>query len=274
MATIATIAFYLGVIAYSAASTLFFLDLARRDAPGGPRSTWGPRVLALGAALHATHVVTASLLSRLCPVESLHFGLSFSALVAVCAYLVLYRRASLYATGAVIAPVALTFLVAAQFVGVEAASAAQVSRPLLVFHIAANVLGVGLFVLAGASGLFYLFQERRLRHKQAAGFGARLPSLDALDRATHRLLLVGFPLLTFGVVTGAVFSQQLATVGGAALARMLLGYATWFVLATVLVLRRVAGVRGRRAAYGTLAGVLGLLLVLMVYAFRPGGHGS
>jgi hypothetical protein len=46
------------------------------------------------------------------------------------------------------------------------------------------------------------------------------------------------------------------------------------VLAAVLVLRRVAGVRGRRAAYGTLAGVLCVLLVIVVYAVRPGGHGS
>jgi hypothetical protein len=35
--------------------------------------------------------------------------------------------------------------------------------------------------------------------------------------------------------------------------------------------RRVAGVRGRRAAYGTLAGVVCILLVVLVYALRPGG---
>jgi ABC-type uncharacterized transport system permease subunit len=61
---------------------------------------------------------------------------------------------------------------------------------------------------------------------------------------------------------------------GAALARTLLGYATWIVLAAVLLARRLPGVRGRRAAYGTLAGVLCVLLVVLVYAFRPGGFGS
>jgi ABC-type uncharacterized transport system permease subunit len=59
---------------------------------------------------------------------------------------------------------------------------------------------------------------------------------------------------------------------GAPLVRSVLGYATWLVLAAVLVLRRTAGVRGRRAAYGTLAGILCLLLVLFVYVFRTGGH--
>ena len=57
---------------------------------------------------------------------------------------------------------------------------------------------------------------------------------------------------------------------GAPLVRSLLGYATWLLLAAVLVLRRAAGVRGRRAAYGTLAGVFCLLLVLVVYVFRTG----
>jgi ABC-type uncharacterized transport system permease subunit len=218
--------------------------------------------------------VMASLLLNLCPVESLHFGLSFSALVAVGAYLLLYRRANLFATGAVIAPVALTFLVGAEFVGTGSTEGPNVSRPFLAFHIAANVLGVGLFVVAGASGLLYLFQDRRLKHKLGGGFGARLPSLDALDSATHRLLIAGFPLLTFGVVTGAVFSRHLESLEGAALARTLLGVATWILLAGVLLLRRLAGVRGRRAAYGTLAGVVCVLLVLVVYAVRPGGHGS
>jgi ABC-type uncharacterized transport system permease subunit len=269
MAALATVAFYLGVIAYSAASTLFFLDLLR---PGGEAARqWAPRVLLVGALLHAAHVVTGSLLSRVCPVESLHFGLSFSALCAAGVYLVVYRRANLFATGAIVAPVALTFLVGAQFVGNDPGPEG-LSRPLLAFHIAANVLGVGLFVVAGASGVLYLLLERRLRSKKVMGGGARLPSLDALDLWTHRLLVAGFPLLSFGVVTGAVFSQELSGLGGAALARSLLGYATWVVLAAVLMARRLAGVRGRRAAYGTLAGVVCVLLVVLVYALRPGGH--
>jgi ABC-type uncharacterized transport system permease subunit len=267
MAALATVAFYLGVIAYSAASTLFFLDLVR---PGGEAARqWAPRVLLVGALLHAAHVVTGSLLSRVCPVESLHFGLSFSALCAAGVYLVVYRRANLFATGAIVAPIALTFLVGAQFVGTDPGPEG-ISRSLLAFHITSNVLGVGLFVVAGASGVLYLLLDRRLRSKKSMAGAAKLPSLDALDRWTHRLLVAGFPLLSFGVVTGAVFSRELSGLGNAALARSVLGYATWLVLAAVLMARRVLGVRGRRAAYGTLAGVVCVLLVVLVYALRPG----
>jgi ABC-type uncharacterized transport system permease subunit len=277
MVDIATIAFYLGVIAYSAATTLFFLDLARKDG-SNQRAQWAPRLLAIGGALHAVHVVTASMLSRVCPIDSLHFALSFTALIAVGAYLALRVRLRLFALGAFIAPIALTFLVGAQFVGQNSDAVLGVSRTLLMFHIAANVGGVGLFLIAGAAGSVYLVQERRLRtKKRVAHLGSRLPPLDALDLTTHRLLLAGFPLLTFGVVTGAVFSHQLAgDVGGSSAEslRSLLGYATWLLLGGVLVLRKTAGFRGRKAAYGTIAGVVCMLIVMLLYAVRSSNGAS
>ncbi|HYQ40338.1 MAG TPA: cytochrome c biogenesis protein CcsA [Polyangiaceae bacterium] len=271
MVDVATIAFYLGVITYSVAATLFFLELARKDSDPS-RAQWAPRLLAVAGALHAIHVLTASLLSHVCPIDSLHFALSFSALIAVGAYLSLRKRLRLSALGAFITPVALTFLVGAQFVGESSEAAQGVSRTLLMFHIAANVLGIGLFLIAGAAGSVYLLQEHRLRtKKRVASMGSRLPPLDALDTTTHRLLLAGFPLLTFGVVTGAVFSHQLTNSGGAESLRSLLGYATWILLAAVLVLRKTAGFSGRKAAYGTIAGVVCMLLVLLLYVVRASG---
>jgi ABC-type uncharacterized transport system permease subunit len=265
MEPLVTIAFYLGVISYSAASTLFFLDLVRSAAT---RKSLGPRLLGVGALFHAAHLVTASLLSNVCPVESLHFALSFSAFILVGAFLALRSRLRLDSLGVLIAPLALTFLLGAQFVSVDNSASEGLPRALLVLHITANVLGVGLFLLAGASGAFYVIEERRLK-KMQLGLASRMPPLAALDRAAHRLLLAGFPLLTFGVVTGSMFLDRLSALHGVAeIARSLLGYASWLLLAVVLVLRRVSGWNGRRAAYGTLAGVGCVLLVMLVYVFR------
>jgi ABC-type uncharacterized transport system permease subunit len=270
MPELASVAFYLGVVAYSAASTVFFLELWRRD-PDKPPGVFGPRLLLLGAVSHGVHVVSASLLSRVCPVESLHFGLSLSALGAVIAYLVLRARLRLHAVGAIVAPLALTFLIGAQFVSVPPAEA-ELPRGLLAFHIAANLIGLGVFLVAGGSSALYVLLERRLRRKKVGFFAtsSRLPPLEALDRAAHRLLLAGFPLLTFGVVTGAVFTQRVSDADGVALLRTVLGYATWGLLAAVLLLRQIIGLRGRRAAWGTLAGVICVLVVLLVYAVRGG----
>jgi ABC-type uncharacterized transport system permease subunit len=270
MRDLATIAFFLGVIAYSAASTLFFLDLARREG-SNLAVRWAPRALGAGAVLHAAHVVTASLLSRICPVESLHFALSLMALIAAVTFLTLRRRFRLHAVGAFVSPVALTFLVGAQFVGVREA-APGIPRSLLALHVTANLLGVGLFLLAGGVGAFYLVQERRLKEKRVgARIGGRLPPLDALDSTEHKLLLAGFPLLTLGIVTGAVFASGIGQAGSTEVIRAALAYATWTLVAGVLLLRAVAGWRGRRAAYGTIAGVLCVLLVILLYVIKPGG---
>ncbi len=270
MAELASIAFYLGVIVYSAATTVFFLELVRQG-QAKPSSSFGPWLLALGASLHAAHVIFASLLTNICPVESLQSGLSMSALGAVVTYLLLRGRFRVHAMGAIVGPLALTFLIGAQFVAAPRGEA-DLPRGLLAFHIAANLIGLGVFLVAGGSSALYVLVESRLRHKKLAlsSGAARLPSLDALDRAAHRLLLVGFPLLTFGVVSGAVFTHRLAESGSTAVLRSVLGYATWGLLATVLLLRQIIGLRGRRAAYGTLAGVACVLLVLIVYAVRGG----
>lgn len=267
METLATVLFYLGVITYSVATTLFFVDLAMRDgaAKAGALAPW---VLGVGAALHFGHVVTASLLTNICPVESMHFGLSLAALIATLVYLLFKRRLRLHAIGAFVAPLALTFLVGAQFVG-QTVPRTGLSRTLLALHVTANLMGVGLFLLAGAAGTFYLVQERRLKHKHMSVAASKLPPLDALDRTEHRLLLAGFPLLTFGVVSGGIFIEQLSVVDVTGFLRAVLGYASWLLVAGVLILRALVGWRGKKAAYGTLLGAVCVLLVILVYVLRP-----
>jgi hypothetical protein len=97
----------------------------------------------------------------------------------------------------------------------------------------------------------------------------RLPSLDALDAAEHRFLLIGFPLLTLGIVSGTAWAHKLTSGASGELLRAAFAYLTWIVFAGVLLLRAVAGWRGRRAAVGTLLGFFFAVLVLVVYLVRP-----
>jgi ABC-type uncharacterized transport system permease subunit len=268
MPALTVAAFYIGVVAYSAAATLFFVELARPEwTPGAPR--WGARALAVGAAMQLLPMLD-ELSGGPRAVPSLRFALMLFASSIAFVYLALRVRMRIDAIGVVVAPLSLALLVGAQFLNGRG-PATDVPHTLLLMHVAANILGVGLFVLAGAAGGFYLFQERRLKAKRAPSLQGRLPPLEALDLTEHRLLLAGFPLLTFGIVTGAVFAARLDSMTGAGIARSALAYATWLLVAGVLVLRVVAGWRGRRAAYGTLAGVLCLVLVVGIYV--AGGAG-
>ncbi len=252
------------VLAYATACALFFAHLGVRG--GLPRvARFAPLVLAVAVPLHAAYIGLASIVAHVCPVESLHFVASASSLGAAALYLVLRRRFAIDALGAFVAPAALTAVLGSRFVGVPVHRA---GGGLLALHITANVLGDAMFLLAAGAAALYLVQEKQLKKKRARGLLGRLPALDALDRAGHRLLLAGFPLLTLGIITGSVWSQKVESGSAADVARGLFAYATWLLFAAVLVLRAVAGWRGRRAAYGTLAGFAFAVAVLVVYLAR------
>jgi ABC-type uncharacterized transport system permease subunit len=268
-------ALFLGTaVVYLAACVLFVLYLVarREDGAHGERvalaGKLAPRLVALAVAMHAAHIVASSFASHVCPVEGIHFAMSVVSMVAGAVYVVMRRRYRIDVVGVFVAPLALTFLLASRFVGTGAMGAEPSSRiqsAILPFHVAANMLGVALFTLAFASAALYLVVEHRLKQKKLVGVFKRLPALDALDRAEHRFLVAGFPLLTIGILTGTYWAHEVEAGSATDIARAVLGYATWVLFAAVLSLRAGAGWRGRRAAYGTIAGFAFAVLVLVVY---------
>ena len=263
-AALESVTFYVGVLTYLAATSLSFAQIVRRG-PGAPLAAW---LLGAGAACHLAYITLASLVARVCPVESVHFALSVASIVTAAAYLVARAFWRIDAVGAFVAPIGLTFLLGTRFIGLG--DVAKKLPPLfLTLHVAANLIGDALFLLACLTAGLYLFAERRLKQKKLSSILGRLPPLDALDRAEHRFLLVGFPLLTMGIVTGTAWASRLESGAAGETLRAAFAYLTWLVFAAVLLLRSAAGWRGRRAALGTIAGFFFAVLVLVVYLVRP-----
>jgi ABC-type uncharacterized transport system permease subunit len=102
--------------------------------------------------------------------------------------------------------------------------------------VAANLLGVPLFTLAFAAAVAYLVQERRLKQKRLDGVMQRLPPLDALDKAEHRFLIMGFPMMTIGILTGTLWAKEVEAGGAAEIARAGFAYLSWGLFGLVLVL--------------------------------------
>jgi ABC-type uncharacterized transport system permease subunit len=253
------------VAAYAAACGLFLAYLGNdRFAKAG---TMAPRLLLVGTVLHAVHIIASSLIFHICPVEGIHFALSAASLFACVIYLALRRRYRIDVVGAFVAPLALSFLLASSLVAMSPPDP-HYRRAILPIHVAVNLMGDALFMLAFAAAVAYLLQEKRLKQKNLEGFFRKLPPLDALDKAEHRFLLAGFPLLTAGILTGVYWAHDVEAGGAADVARAVFGYLTWLLFAGVLLLRAGAGWRGRRAAYGTIAGFSFAVLVLIVYLLR------
>ena len=74
--------------------------------------------------------------------------------------------------------------------------------------------------------------------------------------------------MTLGIITGTAWAHRIESGSPAEIARALFAYATWVLFGGVLVLRALLGWRGRRAAYGTIAGFLCAVAVLIVYLVR------
>jgi ABC-type uncharacterized transport system permease subunit len=257
------------VVLYGIASALYYFEVARgrRDDDTRPIAPW---LLAAAGALHSAYVVIASFVARVCPVHSVHFILSIASLISTAVYLVARTRFKIHALGLVVAPLGLVVILGTFFLG-SASSEERLPASFIGLHVFANLVGAALFLLASAAAVMYLIQEKRLKNKKAVLLekNSGLPPLDSLDKATHRFLMAGFPLLTLGVLTGTVWSEHLETGSLDEILRAVLGYATWLLIAGVLLLRVLAGWRGRRAAYGTVAGFLCAFAVLLVYLFRP-----
>jgi ABC-type uncharacterized transport system permease subunit len=258
-------------LVYAAACVLFtafLLGSAERAV------RWAPRLVAIGVPLHAAQIVVSSLILHVCPVEGVHFAMSVASMLAAAGYLVARARFRIDIVGAFVTPFALTFLLASRFVGVGVGGAPRFRSALLPFHVASIMLGVALFALAFAAAVAYLMQERHLKQKRLEGILQRLPPLEALDRAEHRFLVAGFPLLTIGIMTGTLWAKEVEAGGAAEIARAALGYVSWGLFALVLLLRAAAGWRGRRAAYGTIAGFGFAVLVLILYLVRDAAAGG
>jgi len=197
--------------------------------------------------------------------------MSLASMLMCAAYVLARKRLRVEVAGAFVAPLAFVSLLASRFVGRGYEPGDHVKSLVLPVHIAFNLLGVALFALAFSTASLYLVQEKLVKTKRVDGVSRRLPSLDALDRAEYRFLLAGFPLLTLGVATGTLWARRVELGASSDVLRAALGYVTWFVIAAVLFMRSAAGWRGRRAAYGTIAGFVCAVAVLTMYLARSHG---
>lgn len=283
-----------GALLYAGAGVMFFMHTAARGASSRapadgrassaalererrPSKSMASNLLALGAIAHLGYITAASFVTHTCPVGSVHFILSFVAIFAAFGFTLARAGArqagplgNIDALGLVVAPLGLAFLLGTFFLD-KPTVGHSLGAGFLAFHVLVNVLGIAVFLLAGAAAGLYLVQERRLKQKRLTRLG-NLPPLDTLDRAAHRFLVLGFPLLTIGIVSGTFFAYQLESGSVDEVMRIVLGYATWLLVAAVLLLRSAAGWRGKRSAYGTLLGLVCALGVLLVYVLRPAGH--
>jgi cytochrome c-type biogenesis protein CcsB len=124
----------------------------------------------------------------------------------------------------------------------------------LLIHVVTAFLGYAAFALAFGTAILYLIQERRPR--------SSLPPLPVLDSLIYRTTVLGFLLLTLGIVTGAVWAETAWGRYWSWDPKETWSLITWFIYAALLHARLLKGWHGRRIAW---LAVLGFMAVLFTY---------
>ncbi len=123
------------------------------------------------------------------------------------------------------------------------------------------------------ASVMYLIQARRLRKKLNPLGGMKMLSLERLEAMNRRAVNAAFPLLTLGLLLGAVLLKQYHDFADNWFSVKVLGTAgLWVIFVVLLYLRYAAHVPGRRLAILTIvAFVLVLLVLASAHPFAQGG---
>jgi len=141
------------------------------------------------------------------------------------------------------------------------------------FHVIFAFLGNATFVLAFSCGVMYLIQEHQLKAKRMGAIAKRLPSLSLLDDLSYLSLKFGFPLLTLGIITGAVWAEYAWGRYWNWDPKETWSLITWLLYAALLHQRLTVGWRGRKAAIMAIVGFLAVLFTFLgVNLLLPGLH--
>ncbi len=122
------------------------------------------------------------------------------------------------------------------------------------------------------ASLMYLIQAQRLRAKALPGRGLRLLNLERLEAMNRRAINLAFPLLTAGLLLGALIVFQDRPPDWWTDRRVLSALVLWAAFALLVYLRYGYHLRGRQVALGTIVTFV-LLLCCLVLA-HPVGQGG
>ena len=246
------------LIAYGEAAVAYAGALRN---PGSPArlGIWGVRIGWLAQ--------TALLVAQVLRTDGFPWGTWAGALnlfvwLVVGAYLIWGCTPRYRLLGLVVMPFSAALLVAAWAGGGTGVSTRDPAGGLLALHVGLMLAAfAGLTLAAGLAGL-YLWQERRLKHRDTGVLRLRLPPLESLDRLSTRTASISLGVLSAGIAVGLASFDR-----GDFDVPMAVALTIWALYVVGLLLRREGRLRGRRFAVLLVAGFALVAAVLPLTHF-------
>jgi cytochrome c-type biogenesis protein CcsB len=247
---------------YLTAGVLFVVGLATG------RRTAGTSAFALGAA--GLGIQTVAIVIRTIDLHTAPFTNLFGSLVSfawaiMAVYLVMERGQRIAAVGAFACLISSACIGAGLFIPREISQTLipALKSPWSSVHIGSCLIAYAGFVLAFGSALAYGLQERLLKAKRINSVQRHLPPLDVLDQFSYRMVAFSFPMLTLGIITGALWAQSAWGSYWNWDPKEVWALITWLVYAVYLHLRLMQGWRGRWANRLLLTGFACIIITFL-----------
>jgi len=259
--------FVVTMVMYFAATVSFLAYLLW---PSEALSKISPSMTAIGFASHTVALVARMIGTTDVSPPGFHEALSFFSWMLILVFLAVEIRHRLHVLGSFIVPLALVSLVSAAALPETAPTLTPMFRTLWL-HVTLSMLGTVGFAIAFVAGVMYLIQDGLLKSKRFNVLYSKLPALDFLDHLNQQSIVTGFPLLTLGIITGALSAEFSR---GSYLnwnPEQTWALVTWVFYFAVLMGRLTVGWRAKRAAYLTIIGFAGVILTLIGVVLKSHG---
>jgi len=241
-----TILFGITLALYGISGALFLWDLVRGVRLAGILASG---LAAIGLLVQSAGIVLRGLEQHHAPFTNLFGSLMFFAWALMAVYLAMERGHRISALGAFACLTASVALASGLLLPKEISSTLlpALSSRWSTVHIASSLISYAGFVLAFGAALAYILQERMLKAKRINALQKHLPPLDVLDRFAYRMVTFAFPMLTLGIVTGALWAQSAWGSYWNWDPKETWSLITWLVYAAYLHVRVMQGWRGKWA---------------------------
>jgi len=146
----------------------------------------------------------------------------------------------------------------------------------LLYHVITCFLGYAAFAVACGISIMYLIKEKlegASGDAQAGGIISQFPSIRVLDDLNYKSIMIGFPLLTLGIITGAAWANYAWGTYWSWDPKETWSLIVWFIYAAFLHARITRGWVGRRAAILSVVGFAATIFCYLgVNLFLSGLH--
>jgi cytochrome c-type biogenesis protein CcsB len=198
------------------------------------------------------------------PLSNMYESLIFFSWTIVLVYLILEFKYHQKIIGVFVTPIAFLAIALTSIIpGIDAKITPLVpalQSNWLTIHVTTCFLGYASFAVSFGISILYILRDKKDDQKE--GFLKWLPATPVLDEINYKSVVIGFPMLTLGIITGAAWANYAWGSYWSWDPKETWSLITWFIYAAFLHARFTKDWKGKRIA---ILSIVGFIFVLFTY---------